>query len=102
MLLELLFGFLVLVAASYVGTTMALRGFFGRERYDGRFESGGDGPPDNGSTPDDGGPPETDGRGRTTDGRDARTTDSRDPRKRDDENRTDDVPRASDVSGRGE
>jgi hypothetical protein len=34
MVLELLFGFLVLVAASYVGTTMALRGFFGRERYD--------------------------------------------------------------------
>ncbi|WP_170977243.1 hypothetical protein [Halorussus salinisoli] len=30
---ELVFGFLVLVAASYVGTTMALRGFFGRERY---------------------------------------------------------------------
>ncbi|UPW01104.1 hypothetical protein M0R88_03140 [Halorussus gelatinilyticus] len=48
MVLELLFGFLVLVAASYVGTTMALRGFFGRERYDGRSGSDGDGPPDDG------------------------------------------------------
>lgn len=38
MFLELVFGFLLLVAASYVGTTMALRGFFGRERY-GRNES---------------------------------------------------------------
>jgi len=34
MLLQLAFGFVVLVAASYVGTTMALRGFFGREYYD--------------------------------------------------------------------
>ena len=33
MLWELVFGFVVLVAASYVGTTMALRGFFGRERF---------------------------------------------------------------------
>jgi len=97
MLLELLFGFLVLVAASYVGTTMALRGFFGRERYDGRFESGGDGPPDDGGTL---GVEDRDAR--TTDSRDAPTTDSRDAQKRDDENRTDDVPRASDVSGRGE
>ncbi len=89
MLLELLFGFLVLVAASYVGTTMALRGFFGRERYDGRFESDGSSPPDDGETPG-------------TDGREGRRTESRDARNRDDENRTDDVPRASDVSGRGE
>jgi len=29
-----LLGFVVLVAASYVGTTMALRGFFGREYHD--------------------------------------------------------------------
>jgi len=34
MILELAFGFVVLVAASYVGTTMALRGFFGREYYE--------------------------------------------------------------------
>ena len=33
MVWELLIGFLVLVAASYVGTTMALRGFFGRDYY---------------------------------------------------------------------
>lgn len=26
-------GFVLLVGASYVGTTMALRGFFGRDRY---------------------------------------------------------------------
>ena len=42
-LLELAFGFLVLVTASYVGTTMALRGFFGRERYESPFENGGGG-----------------------------------------------------------
>ena len=34
MVWELILGFVVLVAASYVGTTMALRGFFGRERYE--------------------------------------------------------------------
>lgn len=33
MVLEFVLGFLVLVTASYLGTTMALRGFFGRERY---------------------------------------------------------------------
>ena len=33
MILQFLLVFLVLVTASYVGTTMALRGFFGRERY---------------------------------------------------------------------
>lgn len=33
MILQLASGFVVLVAASYVGTTMALRGFFGREYY---------------------------------------------------------------------
>jgi hypothetical protein len=34
MVLEFVLGFVVLVAASYVGTTMALRGFFGRNYYD--------------------------------------------------------------------
>ena len=33
MLLQFVLAFLVLVAASYVGTTMALRGFFGREYH---------------------------------------------------------------------
>ena len=61
-LLELAFGFLVLVSASYVGTTMALRGFFGRERYESPFGRGDDGAPGNADA------------------------------------RTDDVPRASDVS----
>ncbi len=51
MLLQLAFGFVVLVAASYVGTTMALRGFFGREYYDpsGRGQSG-DPPGDDGAS----------------------------------------------------
>jgi len=30
-LLSMTVGFVLLVAASYIGTTMALRGFFGRE-----------------------------------------------------------------------
>ena len=38
MVWELILGFVVLVAASYVGTTMALRGFFGRERYEPQSE----------------------------------------------------------------
>jgi hypothetical protein len=38
MLWEFVLGFAVLVAASYLGTTMALRGFFGRERYAPDFE----------------------------------------------------------------
>lgn len=88
MLLELLFGFLVLVAASYVGTTIALRGFFGRERYDASLGNGGD-PPD-GDAPGTGGDaPRTDGEDPKIDGDDTRTRD-------------DGVPRASDVSGRGE
>ena len=33
LVLSFVFGFVVLVAASYIGTTMALRGFFGREYY---------------------------------------------------------------------
>ena len=40
LVLSFALGFVVLVAASYVGTTMALRGFFGREYYnpeDGQF-----------------------------------------------------------------
>lgn len=40
MVFDLLIGFVVLVAASYVGTTMALRGFFGRERYSPPAQSG--------------------------------------------------------------
>lgn len=40
MVLEFVVGFLVLVAASYLGTTMALRGFFGRERYVPPWETG--------------------------------------------------------------
>ncbi|WP_168193025.1 hypothetical protein [Halostella pelagica] len=36
MVLDLIFGFVLLVAAAYIGTTMALRGFFGREYYDPR------------------------------------------------------------------
>lgn len=31
--LSFVIGIVVLVAASYIGTTMALRGFFGREYY---------------------------------------------------------------------
>lgn len=82
MVFELVVGFLVLVAASYLGTTMALRGFFGRERYDGNFETAEDDPPA-----------------------------SDNARRADDEPRTDGVPRASDVlederertdSGRGD
>lgn len=34
MVLDIILGFVLLVAASYIGTTMALRGFFGREYYD--------------------------------------------------------------------
>ncbi|WP_202614456.1 hypothetical protein [Halostella litorea] len=36
MVWEFVVGFLFLVAASYIGTTMALRGFFGREYADPR------------------------------------------------------------------
>jgi len=42
MVWELVLGFVVLVAASYVGTTMALGVFFGRERYVPDFEGGAD------------------------------------------------------------
>jgi hypothetical protein len=37
-------GFVLLIAASYIGTTMALRGFFGREyrSEEPSFSSGGD------------------------------------------------------------
>lgn len=56
MVLELVFGFLLLVAASYLGTTMALRSFFGRERYGSPTESRPDDPPDNdGGSSGDGG-----------------------------------------------
>ncbi|NHN46095.1 hypothetical protein G9464_00590 [Halostella sp. JP-L12] len=34
MVWNVVLGFVLLVVASYVGTTMALRGFFGREYYD--------------------------------------------------------------------
>lgn len=43
MVWEFVIGFVVLVAASYVGTTMALRGFFGRERYVPDLERGAEG-----------------------------------------------------------
>jgi len=43
MLLQFLLGFLMLVAASYLGTTLALRGFFGREYHE--RPSGGDDAP---------------------------------------------------------
>jgi hypothetical protein len=88
MVLELIFGFLVLVAASYVGTTMALRGFFGRERYDASLGKGGD-PPDGDAPRTGGDAPRTDGEDPKIDGDDTRTRD-------------DGVPRASDVSGRDE
>jgi hypothetical protein len=95
MVLELIFGFLVLVAASYVGTTMALRGFFGRERYDASLGKGGD--------PPDGDAPRTGGDAPRTGG-DAPRTDGEDPKIDGDDTRTrdDGVPRASDVSGRDE
>lgn len=80
MFLEFVLGFLVLVAASYVGTMMALRGFFGRERYAPPGETGGDGPPRD-DTPKTGDAPKTN-----------------DAPKTDDTPKTDDVPRASDVS----
>ncbi|UPV75028.1 hypothetical protein M0R89_02925 [Halorussus limi] len=79
MVLELLFGFVVLVAASYVGTTMALRGFFGRERYDGGV-AGGNRPPENGDAWGTDDALGTDGAQRTDDAR------------------GDDVPRTGDVS----
>ncbi len=47
MVFELILGFLVLVTASYIGTTMALRGFFGRERYRPPAETEPGGPPGN-------------------------------------------------------
>lgn len=67
MVFNLLLGFLVLVTASYIGTKMALRSFFGRERYRPPAESESGGPPGNG------------------DG------------ERPADQRTDDVPRASDM-----
>lgn len=36
MVLELAVGFVLLVVGSYLGTTLALRGFFGREYFDPR------------------------------------------------------------------
>ena len=75
MVLEFVLGFLILVTASYLGTTMALRGFFGRERYDAGFEIDRDGP--SGSD----GEPEADGTSRASD-----------------VSETDDVPRAAGVS----
>ena len=45
MVWEFVAGFLLLVVASYVGTTMALRGFFGRKYADprtGEFDAGRD------------------------------------------------------------
>ncbi len=36
MMWDLLLGFVLLVAGTYIGSTMALRGFFGREYYDPR------------------------------------------------------------------
>ena len=42
MVWNLVLGFALLVAASYVGTTLALRGFFGRRYFDpesGRFSA---------------------------------------------------------------
>ncbi|WP_135823873.1 hypothetical protein [Halorussus ruber] len=48
MVFDLVLGFLVLVTASYIGTTLALRGFFGRERYRPPSEIGSGGPPGNG------------------------------------------------------
>lgn len=76
MVFEFVLGFLILVAASYLGTTMALRGFFGREYFE---------PPDDGAgrPPGSGSPP--DERARHGDRPEDRRT------------RTDDVPRASDV-----
>lgn len=34
MLLDVIIGFVLLVVGTYIGCTMALRGFFGREHYD--------------------------------------------------------------------
>lgn len=36
MVWDLILGFVLLVAGTYIGATMALRGFFGREYYDPR------------------------------------------------------------------
>ncbi|WP_335999104.1 hypothetical protein [Halorientalis halophila] len=36
MVWEVLIGFVLIVAGTYLGCTMALRGFFGREYYDPR------------------------------------------------------------------
>jgi len=36
MVWDVIFGFVLLVAGTYIGCTMALRGFFGREYYDPR------------------------------------------------------------------
>jgi uncharacterized membrane protein YdjX (TVP38/TMEM64 family) len=55
MVWDLVLGFLVLVAGSYIGTTLALRGFFGRWYYDprtGEF-TGDDGPDDTDREEDD-------------------------------------------------
>lgn len=81
MVLELIFGFLVLVAASYIGTTIALQNFFDRKRYHADFETNRGGPPGNGDGPKANDAPRTDRASRT----DATA-------------RADDVPRASDVS----
>lgn len=59
MVLDLVIGFLLLLAASYIGTTMALRGFFGREYFDprtGEFIGSGD-EPGNGDRSGGGGEP---------------------------------------------
>ena len=74
MVFELVLGFLALVAASYVGTTMALRNFFDGERYDSDGNES-DGPPGTGESR------------RTDDGQRA-----------DNVQRPDDVPRAGDVA----
>jgi hypothetical protein len=50
MVSDLILGFLVLVAASYIGTTLALRGFFGRKRYRSPSEIEFGGPPGNGGS----------------------------------------------------
>ncbi|NEU55901.1 hypothetical protein [Halorussus sp. MSC15.2] len=54
-MIEFLLGFLVLVAGSYVGTMLALRAFFGRDRYDppARNESNGRSGPGDSSKPND-------------------------------------------------
>ena len=81
MVLELIFGFLVLVAASYLGTTLALQNFFDRKRYDSDFETNRGGPPGNGDEQRANDAPRTD-----------------DVSGADDVSRADDVPRASGLS----